>query len=97
MTNFELPTAKLRIIDPSNAQEEMLAFGRGLLEMGERPWFEVRWPRPEGHEKSQEEWDRDQEETFDAVELMNGELFTLPPYAALVGVEEYTPETGVGQ
>ena len=97
MTDFTLPTARMRIIDPANAMEEMRAFGEGLLADGKRAWFEVRWPRPEGHWKTQEEWDRDQEETFDAVELMNGELFTLPPYADLLGVEKYEPEEGFGQ
>ena len=85
MSNL-IPTRSLQITDASNWKEEMLAFASQLEHLGERAWFEVRWPVPE--HLSQEDslnWILRQEDTFDAVEVINGEIHTLPPYVELIG------------
>mgnify|MGYP003632368720 CR=1 FL=1 len=77
------PTSKLRIINPDDADREMRAYAQRLQDAEERPWFEVRWPNPSYSGKTYEEWEADQEGTYDAVELIDGEFHTLPPYAEL--------------
>lgn len=84
-----IPTAKLRIIDASNANEEILSFARNLQAEGERPWFEVRYPSPDYlTEEESLEWQARQETldgegTYDAVEVINGEIIALPDYRTL--------------
>lgn len=84
MTNL-IPTRSLQITDVDNWEEEMLAFASKLEQLGERAWFEVRWPAPVS--LTQEEalaWVLRQEDTYDAVEVVNGVIRTLPPYAELI-------------
>jgi hypothetical protein len=76
-----LPAAKLRIIDSEQANDEILAFAAGLIAEGKRPWFEVRYPTPAGRDDA--EWQAEQEKVFDAVEVIDGVIVTLPPYAEL--------------
>ena len=86
MTTSKIPTESLTIQDPANANEEILAFGANLAAEGKRPWFEVRYPSPEGLTRREHiEWLAKQEATFDAVEIVDGEILTLPPYAELLG------------
>lgn len=84
MSNL-IPTRKLQITNPANAVEEMIAYGNQLKVLDERPWFEVRFPVPE-HLSDEEkfEWIREQENHFDAVEIIDGEVCTLPPYKELI-------------
>lgn len=77
MAPEELPTRRCRVIDADNALDEIRSFLESTPE-GERPWCEVWYPAPE--HRDPEEWDREQAETFDAVELVDGEIVTLPPY-----------------
>ncbi len=89
MTDSKIPTESLTIQDPAHANEEILAFGAELEARGERPWFEVRYPSPEGLTRREHvEWLAKQEAVFDAVEIVNGEIKTLPPYAELQGGAE---------
>lgn len=81
------PTRKLRVIDTDNAVEEILAFGKHLEAEGERPWFEVWYPAPGRYLGTAEEWDQKQAEAFDAVEIIDGEIVTLPPYSELEVVQ----------
>lgn len=84
MTESATPTASLTIKDPDNWEAEALALAADLIDKGERPWFEVRWPVPAHLPLAeQHEWLARQEETFDALELVNGVFVTLPPYAEL--------------
>lgn len=76
----DLPTRRLRVIDTENAVAEIEAFAQRLVDEGERPWFEVHYPRPTWFEGTDAEWHEAQRETFDAVELVDGEIVTLPPY-----------------
>ena len=76
-----IPTQRLDIVEADNANEEILAFARDLEAKGERPWFEVHYPKPEG--MTDEEFAVKDAETFDAVEVIDGEIFTLPPYEKL--------------
>ena len=80
-----LPTRKLQIIDNSKALDEIQAFAKQLESEGERPWFEVWYAKPDHIEMSEEEWQIRQGLRFDAVEVKNGEVSTLRPYAELVG------------
>jgi len=88
MSESLLPVAKLHIGDIERANEEILAYAETLVAMGERPWFEVYYPAP-AHltEEEAAQWHADQEYenggTFDAVEVINGEILTLPPYSVL--------------
>lgn len=86
MTDSPTPTASLTIKDPDAWEIEALALAAELIDKGERPWFEVRWPAP-AHltPAEQHEWLAAQEKTFDAIELVNGEFVTLPSYAELRG------------
>lgn len=82
-----IPTSKLRIINVDNAVEEIYSFARTLTEQGERPWFEVRYPSPPHLSPAEYiQWQKDQEDTFDAVEVIDGEIVTLPPYAELLAM-----------
>ncbi len=76
-----IPTQRLDIVEPSNANEEILAFAQALEAKGERPWFEVHYPKPE--HMTDEEFAVKDAETFDAVEVIYGEIHTLPPYEKL--------------
>lgn len=80
------PTASLTIQDPDQWEAEARAFAAELEAKGERPWFEVRWPAPHRLDDAERaEWLERQEDTYDALELIDGELVTLPPYAELRG------------
>jgi len=80
----KIPTHKLQIIVPANANEEILAFAAGLVAEGKRPWFEVRYPAPESYTYEEVvQFEDDQELVYDAVEVIDGEIITLPPYAEL--------------
>lgn len=76
-----VPTARLDIVEPANANEEILRFAADLEAKGERAWFEVHYPKPDG--MSDEEFAKRDAETFDAVEVIDGEIHTLPPYELL--------------
>lgn len=81
-----IPTRRCRVIDPDRAMDEIRAFLESLEAEGERPWCEVWFPAPE-HLSADEAraWEQRQADTFDAVELVDGEIVTLPPYAELTG------------
>lgn len=86
MTDTRTPTASLTITNPDEWEAEARAFADELIAQGERPWFEVRWPAPPrltGDEAA--EWLARQEQTYDALELVDGAFVTLPPYAELRG------------
>lgn len=84
-----IPTAILTIRDEDNWQEEMLAYARTLKGIGERPWFEVRWPAPVRlSEEQAAAWLERQNEIYDAVEVIDGVVHTLPPYAELLKEED---------
>lgn len=79
----ELPSRRCRVIDPDNAVDEIRAFLEATP-AGERAWCEVFYPAPArltAEEKA--EWESRQDDTFDAIELVDGELVTLPPYSEL--------------
>ena len=80
-----IPDISIHISNPENAVEEMKSFAQGLKNSGARPWFEVRYPAPEGlsHEEKSR-WLEAQEAVYDAVELIDGEIVTLPPYSELL-------------
>lgn len=83
-----IPTQRLDIVEADNANEEILAFARDLEAKGERAWFEVHYPKrdlPEDHPDhlTDEEFAEVDAETFDAVEVIDGEIHTLPPYEKL--------------
>lgn len=78
-----LPYRRCRVIDTDNAMVEIRAFLDRLVAEGERPWCEVWYPAP-GH-RNVAHWNHRQAGTFDAVELVDGEIVTLPPYAELLG------------
>lgn len=78
-----VPHRRCRVIDTDRAMEEIRAFLEHLIEEGERPWCEVWYPAPE--HRNSAHWEHRQAETFDAVELVDGEIVTLPPYAELIG------------
>lgn len=80
MADQETPTRRLDVVDVDNADAEIAAFAQRLIDEGERPWFEVWYPRPEHFDGTDEEWDAAQADTFDALELVDGEIVTLPPY-----------------
>lgn len=81
-----IPTAALTIKNPEQWEAEAFSFAAELIGRGERPWFEVRWPAPERLEPAEAQaWLERQEETFDALEYVDGEFRTLPPYAELRG------------
>ncbi len=79
----DIPTRRYTVRDPDHANEEIIAFLAGIEADGERPWFEVLYPAPPHIDA--DAWAERQEESFDALELVDGELRTLPPYAALEG------------
>lgn len=84
MTESKTPTASLTVQDPENWEAEYRAFADELIAKGERPWFEVRWPVPPRLEEEEAAaWLARQEDTYDAVELIDGVFVTLPPYAEL--------------
>ena len=95
----KLPTHSLSIVEPIDSWElQMLSFAKHLEDQGERTWFEVRWPAPKDlSEEEKVKWLAKQEEVYDAVEVIDGEIVTLPPYGVLLGEEEYAPEEGFGQ
>ncbi|WP_176697190.1 hypothetical protein [Microbacterium sp. 3J1] len=81
-----LPTRRCRVIDPDAAMDEIRAFLSGLEAEGERPWCEVWYPAPEHLSAADwSDWEARQGETYDAVELLDGEIVTLPSYAELTG------------
>ncbi len=80
------PTASLIVQDPDNWEAEARAFAAELEAKGERPWFELRYPAPARLDPlAAAEWLERQEGTYDAVELVDGQFITLPPYAELRG------------
>jgi hypothetical protein len=81
-----VPTRRCRVIDPDRAMEEIRAFLDGLNASGERPWCEVWFPAPEQLSVDEARaWEQRQTDAFDAVELVDGEIVTLPPYVELTG------------
>lgn len=79
-----LPTRRCRVIDPENAVEEIRAFLEATP-AGERAWCEVWYPAPAHLTPEQKaKWEAAQPDAFDAVELVDGALVTLPPYSELV-------------
>lgn len=83
----DLPSRRCRVIDPENAVDEIRAFLEDTP-AGQRAWCEVVFPPPihlTPEEKAK--WEARQLDAFDAVELIDGELVTLPPYAVLAGDE----------
>lgn len=76
-----IPTRRLDVVEPELAVEETLAFASELEAAGERAWFEVHYPKPES--MTAEEFAAKDAETFDAVEVIDGEIHTLPPYEKL--------------
>lgn len=83
MTDHAVPTKRLDVVDVDNADAEIREFAQSLVDAGERPWFEVWYPKPEHYAGTAEEWEDAQSATFDAVELVDGEIVTLPPYAEI--------------
>lgn len=90
---MSLPTKRLDIVyadgldeDARNesAVEQIMAFGEKLVTAGERPWFEVWYPAPVTLLADQQRaWSIRQSVTFDAVEIVDGQITTLPPYSEL--------------
>lgn len=78
-----VPTERLVVTDPNKALDEILAFGAQLEAKGQRPWFEVWYPRPDWFEGSDIEWSAHQAASFDAVEVVAGDINTLLPYDML--------------
>ncbi|WZH36231.1 MAG: hypothetical protein PIR02_15905 [Microbacterium enclense] len=78
----DIPTQRYTVRDPNKATEEITTFLEGLAAAGERPWCEVRYPAPD-YVEDKGAWLAEQENTFDVVELVNGELGTAPPYAEI--------------
>lgn len=80
----KIPTERLDIQNAAEANEEILAFADTLMAEGKEPRFEVRFPSPDFlSEDEKKAWLEKQEEVFDAVEVIEGEIRTLPPYAEL--------------
>ncbi len=79
-----LPSRRCRVIDPDNAVDEIRAFLEATPP-GERAWCEVFYPAPEGVDPG--EWELGQGDAFDAIELVDGELVTLPAYVELTKAE----------
>ena len=68
---------------------KIFAFLGNLAEQGKRPWAEIFYPPPARLAPvDRADWEARQLDAFDAVELVDGELVTLPPYAELVGPAE---------
>ncbi len=80
----QIPTRKYTVQDPDFANDEITEFLQSLEAAGEPPRCEVRYPAPD-HVQDKDAWLAEQERTFDALELVDGELRTLPPYAELDG------------
>ena len=76
-----IPTEKLYIKDPPNANDEILAFAEALDAQGKRPWFEVHYPKPDGMDDVT--FRVLNNNSFDAVEVKDGVIETLPPYSEL--------------
>lgn len=85
MTAMSTPNLpRIYVQDLESANEEIVNYLEALEADGERPWCEVFYPAPvELSPEQAEAWYAKQAETFDAVELVNGKLETLPPYADL--------------
>lgn len=80
-----LPTRRCYVVNSDNAAEEIRAF-LDATPAGERAWCEVFYPAPDRLAPDEKAaWEARQLDTFDAVELFDGELVTLPPYAELGG------------
>lgn len=75
------PTAKCVIDNVDNAGSEIFAFLGKLAAEGKRPWCEVHYPAPARLTPAEKAaWELRQLDTFDAVELIDGQIVTLPPY-----------------
>ncbi|UVG35178.1 hypothetical protein SEA_CECE_169 [Microbacterium phage Cece] len=84
MTTSKIPTEQLFINDRDNADIEILDFADQLVREGKEPRFEVRYPAPKAlSKKEKDEWLEKQELVFDAVEVVDGEIRTLPSYEEL--------------
>ena len=82
-------TERLYVQDADNACVEIFAFLGNLAEQGKRPWAEIFYPPPARLAPvDRADWEARQLDAFDAIELVDGELVTLPPYAELVGPAE---------
>lgn len=77
----QIPTERYTVRDPDHANEEITAYLKGLAADGKEPCCEVRYPAPAHVDAA--EWLARQEQAFDAIELVDGELRTLPPYAVM--------------
>lgn len=81
----KIPTERLYVQNVDNAGVEIFAFLGKLAAEGKRPWCEVHYPAPTHLFPEQKaEWEKRQLDTFDAVELVDGQIVTLPPYAELM-------------
>lgn len=81
-----LPTHRIRIVDVDNAMSEIRVALEALAAAGERPWAEVFYPPPADYSHdAKAAWEEGQATAYDAVELVDGEIVTLPPYLELVG------------
>lgn len=81
-----LPTRRIRVTNTDNAVDEIRAFLAGLAANGERPWAEVFYPPPASLVPglAHEAWEIEQGDAYDAIELIDGELVTLPPYVEII-------------
>lgn len=81
--NENIPHQRLDISkdDVPNAVDVILEFAKKLEAAGERAFFEVHYPKREG--MTDEEFAKKDAETFDAVEVIDGKIYTLPPYSEL--------------
>lgn len=77
-----LPTHRVTVVNTENAIVEIRAFLEELAAEGERPWAEVFYPPPAHVDP--ETWAHEQGAACDAIELVDGELVTLPPYVELI-------------
>lgn len=83
MVSMASPTHRIFVRDDDpDALATIRAELDALADKGERPWAEVAYEAP--HDLTDEQkaqWAIDTEATFDAVELVDGEIVTLAPYA----------------
>lgn len=92
MAEEKIPTASLTILNPDAWEAEAHQFALQLIEEGKRPWFKLFWPTPVtalADGMTDEEWQDRQENlngegTYDAIELIDGEFVTVPPFSELI-------------
>lgn len=83
-SNPNIPHQKLYISeeDVAEANARILEFAEKLEKDGERAFFEVHYPN-DNSDLSDEEFALKDAATFDAVEVIEGKIYTLPPYSEL--------------